>query len=104
MTAFLDSVASSIDGPSREKMEMLAADVAGHMQRISQRVPHPGQRAGWFRGRARESDTPITDLSALIVEAVIRPARAILAQRAVAIASIAELAVEVENMRNTPPR
>jgi len=104
MTAFLDSVASSIDGPSRGKMELLAADVASHMQRISQQVPHTGKPARWSRRRAREPDTPNPDPSALIVEAVIRPARAILAQRAVAIASIAELAVEVENMRNTPPR
>jgi hypothetical protein len=37
-------------------------------------------------------------------EAVIRPARAILAKRAMAVASVAELGVAVESLRRETPR
>lgn len=103
LTRFLDEMAASVGGPTGQKIERLAADVPGHVARIAAEVrPDPPSRR-WFFPRRPEpfhADAARSKLNA----AVIRPARSILAKRAVALASIADLAVEVESLRREASR
>lgn len=104
LTGFLDRVAADSETLTADVIEHLAADVATHLDRIQREVGETlPERQGWFRRRRVEKKPPnVEQIRALLNEAVIRPARAVLARRALAIASISELAVEVESLRNRP--
>jgi GTP-binding protein EngB required for normal cell division len=98
MVTFVDEVARSIPGPVGEKLERLVADVPQHMQRIAAETMPPTPRR-WF---GRRSSRPVRDggqVRSRLNEAVLRPMRAVLAQRALAQASVAELVLEVQSLR-----
>lgn len=101
LTELLDSVESEVGGPIGDGIAAIAADVPAHVRRIADSAvpkPAPTPRRRLF---SRVESEPIDPgpISARIKEAVIRPVRALLAKRALALASIAELAVGVEEVR-----
>lgn len=104
LTDFLEALASEAGGKSAGKLSGIAADVPDHVRRIEGQIGSAPVPAGWLRRLFRRDelgvDTARVDTArALLDEAVIRPARTVLAKRALAVASIAELAVEVESLR-----
>lgn len=105
LTVFLDALEAESGGVTAEKLAVIAAEVPDHIRRIEGRLRDEDlPRRGWLRRLVgRHEATTEKDRTAqarsLLAEAVIRPARAVLARRAVAVASIAELAVEVERLR-----
>lgn len=104
LTDFLEALAAEAGGVTAGKLSGVAADVPDHVRRIEGQLGSPLVQAGWLRrllrrgGRADDAGR-VDRARALLDEAVIRPARAVLARRALAVASIAELAVEVESLR-----
>lgn len=103
LTAFLDELAAEVDGPTGQKIARLAADVGAHVTRVDSELNSAPKARRWFhRRRAQSLDAAVAE--ARLSEAVIRPARAVLAKRAVAMASIAELAIEVESLRRDVSR
>lgn len=105
LTGFLDALEAESGGVTAEKLATIAAEVPDHIRRIEGQLREDGPPdRGWLqRLFGRDEDTTTGDTTgrarSLLAEAVIRPARAVLARRAVAVASIAELAVEVESLR-----
>ncbi|HET8738579.1 MAG TPA: GTPase [Acidimicrobiia bacterium] len=109
VTGFLDDLAGESGGPTAERLEALAAEAPAHVKRISAglRPASPPPRRRWFSRRTSQDAGPArgpTDVEQQLSEAVIRPARAILAKRAMAVASVAELGVAVESLRRETPR
>lgn len=97
LTAFFDQVADEVGGSAGQRIARLAGDVASHVERIdSEMRPHPKSRRWFRRLRSQPLDTAVAE--AKLNETVVRPARAVLAKRAVALASIADLAVEIESL------
>ncbi|HJQ78108.1 MAG TPA: GTPase [Acidimicrobiia bacterium] len=96
----LDSIASEVAGPSGGRIRALAADVPGHIARIASQVQSLQPTTWWrrLRGDADRAE-PTARARSLVQQAVIRPARALLARRAVAVASVAELSLEVSRIR-----
>ena len=100
LMSFLDALAAEIGGSTGEKLAQLASDVPRHVARVATQSG-PGRRRGWF-ARLRPVAGPDPELvSRSIKEEVIRPARAIVAQRAVALAAVTDLAVDVERLRSS---
>jgi hypothetical protein len=104
LTSFLDAVRVDTGGPTGDEVERLTIDVPRHVARIAaEMAPVPARRRRFGRVTfERGPDTAVVER--LLVEAVIRPVRVAIARRALALASIAELAVEAESMRGIPPR
>jgi hypothetical protein len=99
LVGFLDHVADEVGGPTARWIRRVTADVPRHVERIgtTTRGSDAPRRRRWGRARViLEPDPPPT--GDLLVEAVVRPARAILAKRALAIASVADLALTVEDL------
>ena len=107
LAGFLDSLAVEVGAGSADRLNQLTADVASHVDRIERELSRSRapERTSWFR-RRRSGDEPpdVGHPWALLSEVVIRPARAVLARRALAIASIAELALDVQSLRRKRPR
>ncbi len=109
LTDFLEALAAEAGGVTAGKLFGIAADVPDHMRRIDGQLGSHQRQVGWLRrlfrrgGRADEAGR-VDRARALLDEAVVRPARAVLARRALAVASIAELAVEVESLRPATER
>jgi 50S ribosome-binding GTPase len=99
LTDFLDPIAVEAGGETQVRLSRLTGDVPQHLQRIADQTRV--ERAGWLRRRRVEPAPDREEVRRLLTEAVVRPARAVLARRAVALATIAEMAVEVESMRNS---
>ena len=102
LTGFLDAVAAESEGLTSEKIERVAADVARHVDRARLHlleIRRP-ERKRWFwrRDRPEGQEQDLAEARALLSEAVVRPARAVLAQRALAAASIADLSLEVDRL------
>jgi len=97
LTAFLDEVAAEVGGPSGREIARMSADVPAHVGRIDSEMRSGESRRRWFQ-RRREPEFDGDAARSSLNEAMIRPARAIVARRAVALASIADLAVEVESL------
>ena len=97
LTAFLDEIAGEVEGLTGQKIARVAADVPAHLSRIDSELRSATMGRRWFRRRRHEA-FDAEAARAKMNEAVIRPARAALAKRAVAMASIADLAVEVESL------
>lgn len=98
LTAFVDDVGREAGGRSGEKIERLAGDVSHHIARIDAET-RPTSRRGWFGRRGSQSDRDAGQVRALLNEVVLRPMRAVLAQRALAQAAVAELALGVQSLR-----
>lgn len=105
LTGVLDALAAETGGDTTAKLERMAADVPSHVQRISDQLrgsSAPPPRRRWFRRVSPPA--PVFDVDqarSLLAEATIRPARAVVAKRALALASIAELVLEVERLRRS---
>lgn len=103
LTAFLDALVSETGGDTASGLRRLATDVPGHLHRIraeldADQVPEP--RSRWLRRRSpRRSGIDPDRARDLLTEAVLRPARAILAKRALAVASVVELSLEAQRLR-----
>lgn len=106
LTGFLDELAGEAGGTTAAKLEAVAADVPAHLRRVEGELPaaERSRRRGWLHRRRANVDAPDRSATArtLLSEAVVRPARATLARRAVAVAAVAEFALEVENLRRKP--
>jgi hypothetical protein len=101
LTSFLDSIEAETGPLISRRIGKIAATAADHVERIRRQIADskPAPRPRWFRRRRPKDDSSDLDQArALISEAVIRPARAEMARRAVAIASIAELSLEVDKV------
>lgn len=104
LTDLLEALASEAGGVTAGKLSGIAADVPDHVRRIEGQLGNDPAPLGWLRRLLRRDNRPadtarVDRARALLDEAVIRPARTVLAKRALAVASIAELAVEVESLR-----
>jgi hypothetical protein len=104
LTSFLDTVTIDIGGPTGDEVERLTIDVPRHVTRIAAEVASVPARRRWFGPKAGEPGPDTAVVGRLLSEAVVRPVRVVLARRALALASVAELAVEAENVRRIPPR
>ncbi|MFZ0014188.1 MAG: GTPase [Acidimicrobiia bacterium] len=98
LMSFLDEVASEVGGPSGERVTRLTADVPAHVERVAAEIGPPQVGRRWWRRAPAPAPDPAAAAAGLSAS-VIRPVRAVLAKRAVALASIADLAVEVESLR-----
>jgi hypothetical protein len=101
LASFLDSIAAESGELTAAKIEQVAAEVAGHVDRIRLQLQEmgAGERKRWFRRDHAGHDEPAVDRArSLISEAVVRPARAILARRALSVASIADLTLDVDKL------
>jgi hypothetical protein len=103
LTAFLDGVAADVGGPGGQRISRLAADVPAHVARIAGEVGATPPRRRWLFS-LRTEPFPVDAARSKLNGAVIRPARSILAKRAVALASIADLAVEIASLSREAPR
>lgn len=103
LTAFLDDLVGETGAETASRLQRVAADAPGHLDRIHRELSTAGAAPGprrWFRRRPpRGGGIDLHVARARIVEAVIRPARAIVAKRALAVASVAELVLEVDRLR-----
>jgi len=105
LVGFLDSIAGEAGGVAARRIEALAADLPRHLQRIDDEIESRRKpRRRWFRGRGTTSASQAETALVLITESVIRPVRAVLARRALALASVADLTFEIERLRRDPPR
>lgn len=99
LTGFLDGVAADIGGPLASEVRRFGSDVRPHLARIAEdKSPVPVRRRWWQRRQDPESRDQ-DEIARAIREAVVRPVRGLLAKRALALASIAELAVEATSLR-----
>lgn len=103
LTSFLDGLAAEVGGPCGDRLSRLAADVPAHVRRVVGDMGRSEPR-GWLRRRRRPEPFDGAGAAEELKMAVIRPARAVLAQRATALAAIADLAVEAESLRSRPSR
>lgn len=100
LTTFLDDIESEVGGDTGDRIALLAADVPSHVRRVVESgmaTPQVRQRGLLRRPETAPAETG--PIAAQLAEAVVRPARALLAKRALAVASIAELSVEIQSIR-----
>ncbi len=98
MVAFLDEVARSIPGPVGEKLERLGAEAPRHMLRVATETTPPAPRL-WFGRKGSKPNRDRGQVRARLNEAILRPVRAVLARRALAQASVADLSLELQSLR-----
>lgn len=103
LVGLLDGVAETVEPGTAVQLRRISAGVPGHVSRIADEIqPTEPERRWWQRPTPPEApDEGVT--RQLLSESVIRPARAHLAKRALAIASISELALDLESWRQTRP-
>lgn len=103
LTRFMEALQAETGGVTAGKLAVIAAEVPDHVRRIAGEVRSPptSPKRRWFR-RAPEPSVDPARIANLLSAAVVRPARAVLARRAVAVASVGELAVEVAKLRSGP--
>ena len=100
LTEFLDAIEMETGGPLAERIAVLAADVPGHVRRVAGQLEPPPAPRGWRARRAEAQPLDVDGARILLSEAVIRPVRALLAKRALALAAIAELSLDIEAARS----
>jgi hypothetical protein len=108
LTAFLDALVAETGGEISARLEGVAAEVPRHLERIQgqlETAPEPRRRRFLRRHLPRSPVEPDPcHIRALVAPAVIRPARVILAKRALAAASVADLTLEVARLRESDRR
>jgi hypothetical protein len=108
LTAFLDALVAETGGETSARLEVVAAEVPRHLGRIKEQLevaPEPRRRRFLRReGPHSPTESDPEHARALVAEAVIRPARVILAKRALAAASVAELTLELARLRESNRR
>ena len=100
LTEFLDTIEDETGGPLAERIAMHAAEVPAHVRRVAGEVEPAPARRGWGARRAKQQPFDVDRARILLSEAVIRPVRALLAKRALALAAIAELRLDIEAARS----
>lgn len=104
LAGFLDSLAAETGGPVAHRLTRLAAQVPGHVVRIAgEAEPQTSSDRRWFR-RPQEDIPDTQAIQISLSEAVVRPARVVLAKRALAVAALAELAVALQGLRSEASR
>jgi len=100
LTDFLDAIEAETGGPLAERIASLTADVPAHVRRIAGDLAAlaPAQRR-WASRRAKDVPVDVEHARAQLSEAVVRPVRALLAKRALALAAITELSLDIEAAR-----
>lgn len=95
---FLDDVAEDSGGITAARIRTLGAEVPGHVERVASELESdPPSRRWWrFWKRRPPEDRPTPE--DLLTEAIIRPARVVMAQRALAISSVNELSLSVAEL------
>ncbi len=101
MTGFLDEIAAGVGGLAGRDIEGLSGEVAQHLARIAPTAARPARRWPWHRVPSRPT---AEDLAPEVTSAIVRPVRVILARRALAAASLTELAVASARLRASMPR
>ncbi len=97
---FLEEMATASGGPMAESLRRLAADVPRHVARIAEEATPEPEKSRF--GRTIESSGADRDAVVTALKSdVIRPARALLAKRAVAVAALAEFVVELQTVDGT---
>jgi hypothetical protein len=101
LTDFLDAIEAETGGPLAERIASLAADVPAHVRRVAGDLAalEPAPRR-WAAKRAKEVPVDVDRARAQLSEAAVRPVRALLAKRALALAAIAELSIDIEAARS----
>jgi 50S ribosome-binding GTPase len=101
LTDFLDAIEAETGGPLAERIASLTADVPAHVRRIA---GDPGAlepaRPRWSSRRVKDVPVDVEHARAQLSEAAVRPVRALLAKRALALAAIAELSLDIEAVRS----
>lgn len=104
VVGFLSDLSAEAGGATGDSLRRLAANAPQHLVRIDGGVLRVTQgKSRWWRSRASAAPGPDAYQPGLD-EAIFRPARALLAKRAVAMASVAEFGVEVESLRSDSRR
>lgn len=98
VVGFLTDLADEAGGPTADSLLRLATEAPRHLVRIdgSSPVTSPRPQRWW---RRRERDPGPGSYGPALDEAIFRPARALLAKRAVAVDAVNDLASEVQSMR-----
>ncbi|HEU4320142.1 MAG TPA: GTPase [Acidimicrobiia bacterium] len=103
IVVFLTDLAGESGGPTGDALLRLAADAPRHLVRIEGSTPVPsGRPQRWWRRRSRGPDPG--SYGPALDEAIFRPARSLLAKKAVAVDAVAELASQVQNLRRETRR
>jgi GTP-binding protein EngB required for normal cell division len=97
LVSFLDTLARETGGVTGDSLRLLAGNVPAHVIGITRTSPEP-TRLRLFR---RQIAPDPGELRARLSETVMRPARALIAKRALARATVAELAVSTATLRTT---
>jgi hypothetical protein len=100
LTEFLDTIEAETGGPLAERIALHAAEVPAHVRRVAGELTPVPVRRGWAARRAKQAPFDVDRARILLSEAVIRPVRALLAKRALALAAIAELSLDIEAARS----
>jgi hypothetical protein len=100
LTEFLDAIEVETGGPLAERIASQAAEVPAHVRRVAGEVEPAPVRRRWGARRAKQQPLDVDRARILLSEAVIRPVRALLAKRALALAAIAELSLDIEATRS----
>lgn len=97
---FLEEIATASGGPVADSIRRLAADVPRHMARIGEEAT-PDVEKPRFGRRVSPTEVDRAVVAAAVKSDIIRPARALLAKRAVAVAALAEFVVELQAVNPT---
>lgn len=105
LVGLLDDLSGDVETVTSAHLRRLAADVPAHVARIVEEIePSEQPTPRWPRKKPTPTPPDAERARALLSEAVIRPARAVLAKRALAIASVAELGLDLERRRQLRPQ
>lgn len=98
LTAFLNELVAEVDGSPADQLRRLVIDVPRHISRVDASQAEAKRSRWWPWGRKPDPEERLRRCREGIDESVIRPARVILARRAMAISSINDLALHLQGL------
>ncbi len=105
LVGFVDELGRETGGASETGLRRLSVDVPDHVSRIADAIqPEVRRRRRWFVKSPQPATPDLDQARRMVDEAVIRPARVLLAKRGLAIASVAELAVSARALTESLTR
>lgn len=104
LVGLLDEVAETVEPATGVQIRRLAVEVPEHVSRIADEIQPPEPIRRWWQRRTESAAPDPQNTRRLLSESVIRPARALLARRALAIASINDLALDLQSWREQSSR